>query len=456
MRDGAARGRRPALRASVDEAVRRRFRPRPAGRGAHRLPSGIARTSSDRRRTSTRRSSRSAASSVPDAYARVKSVVDGGVRAPAEDAPELARARRSGRRDRAVAALERDRPAGQRAGRGARAGRVRGADEGARSEARRGDGEDQPRARRRTAPSRRQARGRHRLPARRTRGSHRCGAGAADLGRRVRRRHARARCAHDPRRGRRHDGRVRRDDPEAHPGRGGARRRQLRRGDRAPARERARWTSRCRRSVCTSSLPASAPTSRSSSATGRSSGEATGRRWSRSISRRTTGCSSSIRTARRRPRRGTSTRAFDARAGDRGFAARRDRLREALTAVRRPRDLAHLPPNDLASSPVVSELSELGAFRADVTGAGPAVYGLFLHGADARAAEARMRSAGANLDDRTSVVPLTPMAYSQPVIESAALAPVAGSSSGGCASPSGSQPSKGSSWRCGATSRAGP
>ena len=31
------------------------------------------------------------------------------------------------------------------------------------------------------------------------------------------------------------------------------------------------------------------------------------------------------------------------------------------------------------------ELRALGAFRADVTGAGPAVYGLFLHGDKARA-----------------------------------------------------------------------
>ena len=36
-----------------------------------------------------------------------------------------------------------------------------------------------------------------------------------------------------------------------------------------------------------------------------------------------------------------------------------------------------LPPNDLASSPLADELLALGAFRADVSGAGPAVYGLF-------------------------------------------------------------------------------
>ena len=57
-------------------------------------------------------------------------------------------------------------------------------------------------------------------------------------------------------------------------------------------------------------------------------------------------------------------------------------------------DLAKLPPNDLASSPVAQELLELGAFRADVTGAGPAVYGLFQHRAAAEAAKSRMGSRG--------------------------------------------------------------
>lgn len=72
--------------------------------------------------------------------------------------------------------------------------------------------------------------------------------------------------------------------------------------------------------------------------------------------------------------------AFDARRGAVGFAGRRRALRASLAAVRRPRDLAGLPPNDLASSPIADRLRDEGAFRADVTGAGPAVYGLF-HGA---------------------------------------------------------------------------
>ena len=77
-------------------------------------------------------------------------------------------------------------------------------------------------------------------------------------------------------------------------------------------------------------------------------------------------------------------REFDARRGDRGFEARVAALEHAL----RGDDLAGLPPNDLASSPHAARLEELGAFRADVTGAGPAVYGLFRDG-DAAAEAAR-------------------------------------------------------------------
>lgn len=69
---------------------------------------------------------------------------------------------------------------------------------------------------------------------------------------------------------------------------------------------------------------------------------------------------------------------FDRRGAADKFHERREALRTALAAVERPRDLAALPQNDLASSPVVEELQGLGAFRADVTGAGPAVYGLFM------------------------------------------------------------------------------
>jgi 4-diphosphocytidyl-2-C-methyl-D-erythritol kinase len=86
--------------------------------------------------------------------------------------------------------------------------------------------------------------------------------------------------------------------------------------------------------------------------------------------------------------------AFDARGGEDGFEQRRNTLLAALDNVRRPRDLSALPPNDLATSPLCDELRELGAFRADVTGAGPTVYGLFLHGEHARAAQRRMSPKG--------------------------------------------------------------
>jgi 4-diphosphocytidyl-2-C-methyl-D-erythritol kinase len=79
--------------------------------------------------------------------------------------------------------------------------------------------------------------------------------------------------------------------------------------------------------------------------------------------------------------------AFDRRDGAAGYEQRRGELLGRLDRVRRPRDLAALPPNDLASSPYARRLRDLGAFRADVTGAGPAVYGLFQHEAAARAAK---------------------------------------------------------------------
>lgn len=85
--------------------------------------------------------------------------------------------------------------------------------------------------------------------------------------------------------------------------------------------------------------------------------------------------------------------AFDDRNGAEGWEERRDRLDAALAAVRRPRDLAALPSNDLASSPLAAELVRLGAFRADVSGAGPVVYGLFHHRRQAELARRALRPA---------------------------------------------------------------
>jgi 4-diphosphocytidyl-2-C-methyl-D-erythritol kinase len=85
---------------------------------------------------------------------------------------------------------------------------------------------------------------------------------------------------------------------------------------------------------------------------------------------------------------------FDDRGGEHGYEDRRAELLRTLTNVHRPRDLAALPPNDLASSPLADELRQLGAFRADVTGAGPAVYGLFLHSGEARLARKNISPRG--------------------------------------------------------------
>ena len=86
--------------------------------------------------------------------------------------------------------------------------------------------------------------------------------------------------------------------------------------------------------------------------------------------------------------------AFDARKDVPGFAERRQTLLDGLAAVKRPRDLASLPPNDLVSSPLAEELRAAGAFRADVSGAGPALYGLFHHRRDADAARRTLRRLG--------------------------------------------------------------
>jgi len=92
---------------------------------------------------------------------------------------------------------------------------------------------------------------------------------------------------------------------------------------------------------------------------------------------------------------GTVYARFDELGGGAAFPERRAALSAALAACRRAFDLASLPANDLAEaagrSPVVDELLLSGAFKADVSGAGPAVYGLFERRGDAQRAARRCR-----------------------------------------------------------------
>ncbi len=81
---------------------------------------------------------------------------------------------------------------------------------------------------------------------------------------------------------------------------------------------------------------------------------------------------------------------YAAFSGEDGFAERRAAVFAALEAG----DIAALPPNDLAVSPIADELLELGAFRAGVSGAGPAVYGLFAEAERAEAARRALASQG--------------------------------------------------------------
>lgn len=78
------------------------------------------------------------------------------------------------------------------------------------------------------------------------------------------------------------------------------------------------------------------------------------------------------------------------------FERRRRALLTALRGLENVEQLSELPRNDLAtgaSAPTIAELTALGAFRADLSGAGPTVYGLFEAEADARQAARTLRRA---------------------------------------------------------------
>jgi 4-diphosphocytidyl-2-C-methyl-D-erythritol kinase len=86
--------------------------------------------------------------------------------------------------------------------------------------------------------------------------------------------------------------------------------------------------------------------------------------------------------------------AFDRRTGAGGFPERAAAFSRVVASLGTALDLRLLPPNDLASSPLTEELLELGAFRGDVSGAGPAVYGLFVDARSAQRAREALASRG--------------------------------------------------------------
>ena len=92
--------------------------------------------------------------------------------------------------------------------------------------------------------------------------------------------------------------------------------------------------------------------------------------------------------------------AFDARGGTDGYPERAAAFHRALESISEARHLARLPANDLASSAVSRELEAAGAFRADVSGAGPVVYGLFERAGDAIEAASALAYAGRTLVTR--------------------------------------------------------
>jgi 4-diphosphocytidyl-2-C-methyl-D-erythritol kinase len=89
-------------------------------------------------------------------------------------------------------------------------------------------------------------------------------------------------------------------------------------------------------------------------------------------------------------RKASTGAVYDAFSGAEGFSDRRAALLRALSLG----DLAAFPPNDLTSSPLAGELRLLGAFRADVSGAGPVVYGLFAEQGEAVIAHAALAGRG--------------------------------------------------------------
>ncbi len=80
--------------------------------------------------------------------------------------------------------------------------------------------------------------------------------------------------------------------------------------------------------------------------------------------------------------------------GEAGFEERSERMHRVAAEGARA-ELAALPGNDLLRSPHAARLLELGAFRAEVSGAGPIVYGLFAERDRAAFAVAELGALGA-------------------------------------------------------------
>ena len=398
--------------AAGDEGVRGGLRARPAPRASHRVPSRVADrvpAAAQRRLGARRVRAHPGASRCRTRAARrerQRSPIAGRRWRTRWRSPASRGARR---RSQALAEIGRapERPRGSPRARGVRAARGCAPGMSEWRTARRAR-EAQPGARRRAAASRRQARGGDypRAPVA-------CGHGVGptrrgDRGGRVRRRHAR------PRRARRGLARLAEGEPRFEAriekripvaaGLGGGS------SDAATALVLANGLLDApldRRASSIGSPRRSAPTCRSSSARVRSSRRGTGRRLGRiELPARLRRAARPARRGRRSGRPAMSTRrSTPARAS----MASRSAAPTLLAAIDDLEDAARVSVRfrRTTSPPRRSrdELVALGAFRADVTGAGPVVYGLFDTEPEAAAAAARARRPRAHLDRASRLIP---------------------------------------------------
>ena len=368
--DGAARGRRPLLRRALDEGVRRRVGARPARGAAHRASIPVARTvfrpppNVDSALVAFERTA------LPAGFARIKAVVEASFAHRRKTLPNSLALAGLASREQAATALEAiGRPPQIRAEAlepaefVALAGGVVRAPAPAKINLAlvvgpaRGDGKHEVATvlQRVDLGDRVSARSR----ARRSRS-------------RVSRRHDRPRRADGARGGRGRRAALAGDDREADPRRRRARRRQLRRRDGAPARERdARDPARAGRAARARGhdrrgrplLPRRRAAARSRRRRELEPLDLPQDYWvvlalpHGAVKESTAAVYRALRRATRRGRLGGA--AGSARPSPR----RRQHGRATSRACRR---------NDLASSPLAAELRVLGAFRADVSGAGPA------------------------------------------------------------------------------------